>query len=397
MVREWEVLMKKTQLILLVIVIFAMLVACGKETLPEVPESVLEPLKLHLEDNEMSPSDYILSQYEDKDIVFLGEYHRITHDLELVHELIPKLYEAGVYTLGIEFACASDQEKIDSLLNSDVYDQELANEILYNWGVYWGYEEYLDIYKITWELNQTLEADQKKFRIVGLDAKEDYSYFQTDEDWDNQELKAKAYAEGNRDIVMARTVMSEIVDKDEKALIYSGINHAITKFKQPFYDKETNEVIRFNNERMGNIIYDAIGERCMTIFLHSPWYGLDYEMVYPVDGVIDVLMKTHQQYPIGFDVVDSPFGNLIADTSEWATAYEDFKLSDYCDGYIFTKPISEYEGVSYQEGFINSENLADATLNFPNTEIKQRKMSIATFKRLANSDANIKKRFKKFE
>ena len=36
-------------------------------------------------------------------------------------------------------------------------------------------------------------------------------------------------------------------------------------------------------------------------------------------------------------------------------------------------------------------NISILIIFLPHTEIKQKKMSIATFKRLANSDANIKK------
>jgi len=42
----------------------------------------------------------------------------IKHDPELVQALVPLLYKAGVYDLGIEFANYSDQALIDKLINA---------------------------------------------------------------------------------------------------------------------------------------------------------------------------------------------------------------------------------------------------------------------------------------
>ncbi|GBE29787.1 hypothetical protein BMS3Bbin04_00810 [bacterium BMS3Bbin04] len=43
-----------------------------------------------------------------------------------------------------------------------------------------------------------------------------------------------------------------------------------------------------------------------------------------------------------------------------------FTIADFCDGWIYTKPVSEYEPVTYIEGWINEDNLDAARANAMN-------------------------------
>jgi hypothetical protein len=65
----------------------------------------VDKLAKYLKSHWKSPENYVISKFADHDIVFIGEYHRIKHDVELIHKLIPRLYKAGIYNLGIEFGC----------------------------------------------------------------------------------------------------------------------------------------------------------------------------------------------------------------------------------------------------------------------------------------------------
>jgi len=80
----------------------------------------------YLENNWNPPEEYVTSKFSENDIVFIGEYGRNKHDVELTQNLIPKLYEAGVYDLGIEFVSYEYQDKVDYLMTSDNYGEELA-------------------------------------------------------------------------------------------------------------------------------------------------------------------------------------------------------------------------------------------------------------------------------
>ena len=101
----------------------------------------------------------------------------------------------------------------------------------------------------------------------------------------------------------------------------------------------------------------------MTIFLHGPWYwNKGYNnLVLPVDGVLDSIfsVKDNEKFtPFGVDTKGTPFGDLKGKTSVYKYGYPDFTLKDFCDGYIFLNPISDYQMVTVIPNFITPEKVA---------------------------------------
>ncbi|NOZ60440.1 MAG: hypothetical protein GXO74_02055, partial [Calditrichaeota bacterium] len=273
------------------------------------------------------------------------------------------------------------------------YDEKLAEKITFLQFVRWGYQEYVDIFRAAWQLNHRLPADSRKFRILGLNDSPDWSVIKTQEDRDKDEIKKKVWRGGGEHL-WAQQILQEVIAKGEKALVYSGIHHAFTEYYQPIYDVKNQKFIRFETRRMGNFVYDKIGKRAITIFLHSPWVsqdGYDKKAVYPVDGIIDVVMReippAHRR--VGFDVTNSPFGELPSATSFYKYGYDNFKLKMFCDGYIYQKPFSEYEGVTPIKNFVNQENLAYARLQSPNPAFRD--ATVKDFYDAAVSETNMKK------
>jgi hypothetical protein len=348
----------------------------------------------YINHSHMPPVEYVVSKFDDHDIVFVGERHRIKHDVQLIHELIPALYQNGIYNLGIEFAIFQDQELIDSLITAEEYDESLARQIQFDQWPYWGFQDYIDIYRVAWDLNHSLPEDARKFRVVGLNGRSDWSHVWTDEDRRNPEVMKKVWPYGDSDKHMAKIIFQEFVDKGEKALIYSGMNHAYTRYRQPY---ESDSGWAYNNSRMGNRVYDSIGNRCMTIFLHNPWpakddYGRE---TYPVDTIIDRLMCAlpDDVKPVGFDVVGTPFENLPGKSSYWSNGYDNFTLGMYCDGYVYQKPFWEYEGVSVAEGFINEENRKAAAAQSANPRTKDSTESVEDLMASMRNDTEIQRIF----
>jgi hypothetical protein len=61
-------------------------------------------LSRYWESHPSEPRDYLVSKFSKYDWIFLGEYHRVKHDLDLVASLIPALHEkTKVRTLAWEF------------------------------------------------------------------------------------------------------------------------------------------------------------------------------------------------------------------------------------------------------------------------------------------------------
>jgi len=392
----------KNRIILLITLVF--LLGCSKEDevekidLPIVDQELKLTLEEYLDENYMSPEDYVISKFKDHDIVVIGEYHRIKHDVELIHYLIPMLYENGIYTLGIEFARREDQFLIDSVLNSPTYNENLARQITFNFLATWGFQEYVDIYNVAWQLNQTLPEGSREFRILGLSDSPDWSIIKTQEDMENQSIMQQVWKGCGEDL-WAKVILDSVVAKGEKALIYSGIHHAFTEYKQPVYDEEEQIFIGFQDNRMGNFIYNEIGKKAITIYLHAPWFssqGYNEPMVYPVDGIIDAVMAeiSLEYRRVGFDTKDSPFGELPGETSIYKYGYDYFTLDMYCDGYIFQMPISEYTMTTPIADFINEVNIEQARMQVPNPDF--RNASIEDFNNAIKDDANSKNHFATF-
>ena len=303
----------------------------------------------YLKTNWKSPEDYVIEKFDTHDYVFIGEYHRIKHDVDLILKLIPKMYEHGIYNLAIEFGDFKDQYLVDSLLNLSVFDRELAKEIIFNCDPLWGYKEYIDIYQVAWETNHSeISTNKKKFRIVNIGAKYEPC------------KEGGAWKDLDPDVFMANVILDEIVSKKEKALVYSGNHHAFTKYHQPLYNFEKDTLFGFTKTRLGNVIYDSLKEKTFNIYLHAAWVsdkGWDKLSVLPVNGVIDSVMKLLENKPVGFDMADSPFGKLSCNNSYYAFGYQNFTLDQYCDGYIYQNEFKNYKPITMEKKFITAKNI----------------------------------------
>jgi hypothetical protein len=367
-----------------------------KKPLSEVPEPLRTTLEAYLRDQALSPEAYVISKFLDHDIVLIGEHHFIKHQVEFVRSLIPLLYEAGVRDLGIEFGCHELQSEADALVTAETYDEALARRIMFRWGSYWPYVEYLGLYKKAWELNRSLPAGAPKFRIVGLDYKARFDLVR--ENMSDAQLRA-VWHKGPRDEYMARTIIGEFVKKGKKALVYLGQHHAFTRYDAPDYDYDTKTLNGLLSHSTGNIVWRKIGARAFQICLHYPWQTASGARTYdyPVDGIVDSLMKTAPVKRLGFDVAGSPFGRLGDPDTFYALGHKSFSFGDFCDGYIVEKPFGEYEGCSVDPLFITSENLAEAIANLPRAAVKTKIKTRGQFLEKMRWDADFRRLYPDLE
>lgn len=374
--------------------LFSSTLAFGEEKLPlpVLDPAVREQLVAFVAGSQ-TPEEYVLSKFRDHDVVFLGEYHRIRHDVRLVRDLVPLLYARGIRTLCTEFARREDQRLINRLITARTYDEELAREVTLRSAPYWGYQEYLDIYRAAWTLNRSLRRGLPKFRILALGDSPDWRVIKTPEDMDNDELRKKVWR-GGGEHVWAQVILEEVVAKGEKALVYCGIHHAFTEFQQPVVIR--GKLLKLEDSRVGNYVHRSIGKRAFTIFLHAPWRGsagYDTKPIYPVDGVIDAIIAAlpADQRRRGFDTRGTPVGALSARDAVYRNGYENFTLATFCDGYIIQKPLSEYEGVTTIPDFLDAETMRRAAQWIPNPRSRSKTPEELTT--AMREDANMQRRF----
>jgi hypothetical protein len=373
------------------------LVSSGQKRPPaDISSELRAALTGYLREKGLPPEEYVAAKFEDHDIVFLGEHHFVKHDVELVRALIPVLYRRGVTDLGIEFGCYELQAEADALVTAPEYDPGRTRRLMYQWGSYWPYVEYLALYRAAWELNRSLPAGEPKFRIVGLDYRPRWELLEermTPKRWQ------KVFFRGGRDRHMADVVLDEFVRKGRKALVYSGQYHASTRFAWPVYNFTRKMIVGFEARTMGQLVYRKIRGRAFNICLHYPWETIDgpksYD--YPMGGAVDALMRGFEPKRMGFDVAGSPFGRLRDRRSVYAQTKAKFVFADFCDGYVFSKPFAEYEGCDVDPLFITDESLADAIAHLPNLDIRRKIGTKAQFLAKFKWDADFRRLYPDLE
>lgn len=319
-----------------------------------------------LTDKGMKPNEYIIHSFESNDVILLGESHLVKQNLEFVQSLIPELYKNGIYNLGMEFGSYEDQCTLDSLVTASVYDEQLAEVLMFNYNTTWGYKEYIDIYRVAWELNHALPEEAPKFRIVNLSYCFNWEGFT---DRTSISMK-KVFSKGPPDKFRADVIEFEVLDKDQKILALVGTPHAFTRYRSLDSASNATNYSLFDNKWLGNILFDKYPDRVFSIMLHQAVYSEvhgSWRMTSPGNNLIEQLMNQNNFQPIGFDLNRSPIGE-ISDDSYYSLGYKNFTLDQLFDGYIFLQTLEKFKGCSCIEGFINDSNLQEALENFPDPD-----------------------------
>ncbi|MCR9132941.1 MAG: hypothetical protein NXI08_10215 [bacterium] len=336
-----------------------------------------------------SAEDYIVQVFEDRDLVLLGEDHAIKENLEFVADLIPELYEAGVYTIGMEFGAYERQDQVDSLLVADEYDEQLIRDIMFFYNVGWAYQEYLDIYRAAWMFNQSLIPGERPFRILNISYQYNWGGVEGRDAPDSEE---DVFYLGTADEYRAELLEREILSKDEKALVLVGMVHAFTKYKMPILRPGNENDCEIETDILGNMLYQKYPKRIYSVLLHSPFYnysGRNPFMLQPAGGELEQkLRKT--DYPIGFDLNGSEFGEL-KDDSFFSACSEDFRLKDIFDGYIFLAPFEELTGATFDLLFFEGRSWEETLSQMP--VMGGNRESMEAFQNQIRGYADLKQRY----
>jgi hypothetical protein len=284
---------------------------------------------------------FLVEQFKEKDIIFLGEVHRTREQVLFVSSIIPVLHQNGINIVFSEFANFEDTGLIDSLINSEKYDETLARQIQHNNSWDWDYREYVDLYYSAWKTNHSLKEGEEPFRIIGLE-KKNYGIYDAEQVW-------------------AKIINDTAMKKNKKALVYCGMNHAFTTYKQPYVVDD--QLSGFINNRVGNLIFQKYPERTITILMHGPWPEKDniiFSDVLPCEGRIDSLYFTlpKNAKEIGFSTGNNLAGDFKSCDSYYSIGYPDFTLKGLCQGYVVIKPICELHPVTPIPDFINEGNIS---------------------------------------
>ena len=175
--------------------------------------------------------------------------------------------------------------------------------------------------------------------------------------------------QGLPSVFMAKIIQEEFVDTGTKALIFCGVQQALTNYRNIKYEENTRESGFREVRSAGNIVYDRIGPRAATVLLHYLWPDEDamYRVARPVGGAFDALMGGLDRDRIQGAVRTggTPFGELAVSQGIYAYKHENLTLKDLCQGYIIMGPLHEHTMVTAIPDFISVENINEALRDFP--------------------------------
>jgi hypothetical protein len=343
-----------------VLLLASVYVAYNTPLTPEVRKLSKDELRTYtecLDTNLSEPLQFVADKFDNHDVVLIGEMHWKKQDVDFVKKLIPYLYQTkGIKVFAWEFGASDFQNEVDSLVNAPEFDRKRAIALSRRACFFWNFEEYLDIFRIIWEINQTIPSDQEKFRFLHLGS-----------DFNPRKLRSKDPAIKNKEMLrffydekMGRIIEAEVIKKHKKALWYSGAHHAFTKYGQPFV-----LFLKTGDVRGGQYLYSRYPERVYMIVLHFPYLGRwtllrlllggELTFTYGFRAAFDQIYREYKK-PFAVDAKNPLFGDLKDNHSYYSfDRWGGLKLSEFCDGYIVPGAISEMEPVALVPDWVTND------------------------------------------
>ncbi len=323
-----------------------------------------EPFVTYLRANGKSPIEYVVEKFKQHDVVMLGEQHEVREVCEFISNLIEPLYhQANVKYFAMEVLKYKNQQLVNKLVTGEEYDEKLVLKLFRDcvWPL-WGFQEYMDILKAVWQVNQTLPPDKEKIKVVCLANDLDGTVLESRRHlfW---KLPGCLYRMVMNDKTMAKILEREVLRKGEKALVQVGGYHAFTHYRLPAV--KSGKLVAEVPPRFGYILHGKYGNRIFQIVLHR--WGLSYDFFsgnvniqQPLGGLLEEVFAENGNKPVGFDVISSPFASL-RDSTQYEFAYQKYVVfSDVARGYVFLKPLKELNKITWAKGFINESNFEKA-------------------------------------
>ncbi len=312
----------------------------------------------------LEPVNYISNLFSSHEIVFVGHNLPSRKTGLFLQQLIPAVNKAGVYLLGIEWACMDDQSLLDELVNADQFDEGIARSALFRWGLryHFAFVEYLDILRAVWAVNRTQASGSAPFRIVALDYDIDIEAVTDNADLLSPYAWEHLRPRGPASKHMADVLLTEFVRHGHKALVLTKTGNALTRMRRrphPTMDQIDTQIVDGKVVGCGNYVYSAIADRAATVLLHQPLtadgeHGL---FTLPADGYLDAAFAhtNNRHFPVAFDVSSGSIGRLPC-----ATSIDNGDISQLCNGWIFLERPKDVRGPTPLRGLVDETNIAEA-------------------------------------
>lgn len=310
------------------------------------------------------PARFVVEQFQQADLVLLGEDHGVREVLDFVSSLIPALHRAGVFQIGMEFGAEEQQSRIDAVLRAPHYDEKAVRAALWDYNVGWAYREYQDVVRAAWAFNRGLNPDQTPMRVVNLSYRYDWRQFTRRNDPVGM---ARVFHRGGPDHFRAERVAREALAAGQRMLLLVGLPHAYSSFRPGRFDDLARHFCRHDTEWLGQLLLQRAPGRVRTLLFHQPWPGFDGRPVLPAAGVLDAAFARLGDRPCGFSLSQDGAG-AVPDRSGLALCHADLRLADVADGYLFLAPLHALNGCRVDEAFFDVGTWAETRERLPDPD-----------------------------
>ena len=284
--------------------------------------------------------DYVIGLFKRHDVVICGEFHNVKEHKDFIIDLIPRLYhEAEVRCIAWEFSRQSDNARLQELVTAPEFDRPAALDFARGQFAHdWNSKEHWDIIEAVWRLNKGLTTHQTPVRLIGIFPDVDMckvAITLKTKSPESHEFKEIIQLFGHTmDASYAQPIEEEILSKGGKGLAFVGRCHDFTHYEFP-------PEMNFGRPIMGNLLYKKYGDRVFQVWLGSSFLP-------PIEKVM--ALRKHE--PVGFDLFDSPFANILSPAG-WDAP--EVPLSRIARGYVHLASQAHLQKNTPIKGFVTDE------------------------------------------
>ncbi|MDD4216948.1 MAG: hypothetical protein PHZ24_06400 [Bacteroidales bacterium] len=299
----------------------------------------------------LSPKEYVLKSFEEKDIIVLCErLHPEFKQYEMIVEIIKdKRFTGNVYT---EVGVFNVGQQINEfLLKENLSTIEIKEHLLSifrNLDMFslWPNYNYYYLIESIYQINQQRQLNEK-IRLIPLDLMFSWDSIKCNEQYimflDMMEPQNNLPPVIDRNTIMAQQFIRKYdqekynAPNKKKALVIMNTYHAYTR--TPKYLIHPTEPITYS---AAEYIYKTFPNSTKGILIN----GITNSWELVANGKWDASFKYTGNKKLGFDLKDTPFGKTKFDMYNFGgNAYETVNFEYIFDGLVFYEPIENFECV----------------------------------------------------